>query len=229
MLFVLSVPLWWLFEFANHYLGNWRYIYPHPPGVIDYALTASLAFSTVMPAIFVTTEFLSSFVKLATKRSWIRLKLKPETLIALSLAGLAMFFVSLAFPRYAFALVWIGLFLFLDPINTLLGNPSIGAQLRRGRWDTTLVICLAGLTCGLFWELWNVNSMPKWVYTVPFVDGPKVFEMPLLGYGGYLPFALEVFAFWSFCQRMLPNGRSRWIGFTEPSSNRGSRTALNRA
>jgi hypothetical protein len=36
--------------------------------------------------------------------------------------------------------------------------------------------------------------MPKWIYIVPFVPSLRLFEMPLPGYGGYLPFALEVYA-----------------------------------
>jgi hypothetical protein len=32
------------------------------------------------------------------------------------------------------------------------------------------------------------------VYHVPFVDFWRIFEMPLLGYGGYLVFAWELFA-----------------------------------
>jgi hypothetical protein len=47
------------------------------------------------------------------------------------------------------------------------------------------------LICGFFWELWNWKSLAKWIYTVPFVERWHVFEMPLLGYAGYLPFGLE--------------------------------------
>ena len=47
--------------------------------------------------------------------------------------------------------------------------------------------------------------MPKWFYTVPFVGFAKIFEMPLLGYGGYWPFAWELYAlyhlFWGVLQR----------------------------
>ena len=50
---------------------------------------------------------------------------------------------------------------------------------------------LAGLVCGFFWELWNICSLAKWIYSVPFVDRFHVFEMPLLGYAGYLPFGIE--------------------------------------
>ena len=47
-LFVFSIPLWWLFEFANRYLDNWRYLLPRPYHPVEYVLLASLAFSTVM-------------------------------------------------------------------------------------------------------------------------------------------------------------------------------------
>jgi hypothetical protein len=141
----------------------------------------------------------------------------PVGLAVVALAGLLMFLLSLTFPRYAFPLVWIGLFLLLDPINTLLGHPSIIVQVRHGRWDTVLVLFAAGLICGWFWELWNVFSMPKWVYDVPFVGRPKLFEMPLLGYGGYLPFALEVFAAWSLLQGLVLGHDVRWLRFTEPA------------
>jgi hypothetical protein len=39
--------------------------------------------------------------------------------------------------------------------------------------------------------MWNVNSAAKWVYSIPFVDRFHLFEMPLLGYAGYVPFGLE--------------------------------------
>jgi hypothetical protein len=50
---------------------------------------------------------------------------------------------------------------------------------------------LAALFCGFFWELWNVNSLAHWEYSVPFVQRFHIFEMPILGYAGYLPFGLE--------------------------------------
>ena len=50
---------------------------------------------------------------------------------------------------------------------------------------------LAALICGWFWEMWNFFSLTKWEYRVPFVNRFQVFEMPLLGYAGYLPFGLE--------------------------------------
>jgi len=43
----------------------------------------------------------------------------------------------------------------------------------------------------VFWELWNWGSLAKWTYSVPYVQRFQLFEMPLLGYAGYLPFGLE--------------------------------------
>jgi hypothetical protein len=124
-----------------------------------------------------------------------------------------MFLCSLAVPRYLFPLVWIGLFLFFDPINALLGNRSLAALVRQGRWDTVLVLFAAGLTCGFFWEMWNVWSMPKWVYAVPFVPPVRLFAMPLPGYGGYLPFALEVYAAYQLLAGLLGRRPDAFLTF----------------
>ena len=50
---------------------------------------------------------------------------------------------------------------------------------------------LAALICGFFWEMWNFYSLARWTYSVPLVHRFQIFEMPLLGYAGYLPFGLE--------------------------------------
>jgi hypothetical protein len=46
--------------------------------------------------------------------------------------------------------------------------------------------------------------MPKWVYSVPHVGVLKVWEMPLFGYGGYIPFAFEILAFYALLTALLP-------------------------
>jgi len=213
LLFAFSIPLWWLFEFANRFLENWRYLPATEWGPVAYFLLASLAFSTVMPAVFVTAELFRTFPPL--DRVWWGPRIAPSrpALVAISLAGLAMFVLSLAFPRQAFPLVWLGVFFLLDPINALLGGKSIAEQVAGGRWDTVLVLFAAGLTCGFFWEMWNIRSLPKWVYEVPYVGGPKLFEMPWLGYGGYLPFALEIYAAYHLFHGLLFRRRDAYLRF----------------
>jgi hypothetical protein len=56
--------------------------------------------------------------------------------------------------------------------------------------------------------MWNFYSWPKWYYTVPYVGWAKVFEMPLLGYLGYIPFAWELFALYHFVFGVLKVRRS---------------------
>ena len=224
LLFLFSVPLWWLFEFANEYLENWRYVQAREWAQWFYMALASLAFSTVMPALFVTAELYRTFPLFARPRRWIRIAPSRAGLVVIAALGLAMFALSLAVPRQAFPLVWLGVFFFLDPLNTLLGGKSIAAEVRAGRWDTMLVLFAAGLTCGFFWELWNVRSLPKWVYDVPYVEGPRLFEMPWLGYGGYLPFALEVYAAYHALHGLVFRRRDAYLRFDAEGSQGTNRS-----
>ncbi|MEA2584009.1 MAG: hypothetical protein QOF33_2094 [Thermomicrobiales bacterium] len=193
-LFLVSIPLWWLYEAINDRLGNWEYLYPRDIGFLHRHAHASVAFSTVVPALFETAELYRSTRLLRRLGRWIRIAPSRRGLLGFSAFGLVLIALTVAFPRQAFPLVWLGLFFIFDPIVNLLGGRSISAQVARGRWDTVVALFLAGITCGLFWETWNYWSMPKWVYHIPYVSQPKLFEMPILGYGGYLPFALEVYA-----------------------------------
>jgi len=211
LLFAFSIPLWWVFEFANQFLNNWEYIQPRHYGPVASAALASLAFSTVMPAIFVTAELYRTFPFFRQARRWIGIAPSSGGLIAIGGIGLAMFLASLMFPDVAFPLVWIGVFLLVDAINALTGGKSIAAQVAASRWDTVIVLFMAGITCGFFWEMWNFRSLPKWVYDVPHVEGPKLFEMPVLGYGGYLPFALEVYASYHLFHSLVFRRRDAYL------------------
>ena len=46
-------------------------------------------------------------------------------------------------------------------------------------------------------------ALPKWYYTVPFFNFGKIFEMPILGYLGYIPFAWELYALYHFAWGVL--------------------------
>jgi len=70
-----------------------------------------------------------------------------------------------------------------------------------------LVLWAGCLICGFFWEMWNFYSYPKWVYQVPFADFLHIFDMPLLGYGGHIPFSLELFALYHLIIGVLKPGK----------------------
>ena len=63
-------------------------------------------------------------------------------------------------------------------------------HLRRGDWQQVVAFGIGAMICGWFWEMWNFWAIPKWYYTIPYVDFAHVFEMPVLGYLGYFPFGL---------------------------------------
>lgn len=213
LLFAFSIPLWWIFEFANQFLQNWHYHLPRDYSTVTYALLSSIAFSTVMPAIFVTAELWRTLPAFQEEIRWLRIAPSRTGLVAVAALGLAMFAGSLIFPTVLFPLVWIGGFLMIDPINALTSGRSIAAQVAKRRWDTVLVLFAAGLTCGIFWETWNSWSMPKWTYEVPHVGFLKVFEMPILGYGGYLPFALEIYAAYHLLHTICFRQEDTWLTF----------------
>lgn len=217
LLFLFSIPLWWIFEFANRYLQNWHYQTPRHYSTLAYVLLASLSFSTVMPAIFVTAAFYRTLPVFRRPIRWIRISPSQPGLVVIALVGLLLFVGSMVFPGVMFPFVWMGLFLLVDIINDLAGARSIAAQVAERRWDTVLVLFAAGLTCGFFWEMWNIESMPKWTYTVPHVGFGKIFEMPVLGYGGYLPFALEIYAIYNLFHLIVFRQPDSWLTFDEAS------------
>jgi hypothetical protein len=194
LLFAFSAPLWWGFELANMRLDNWHYTLPHHYTWLQYHTEATIAFSTVLPAVLETAELVASFRHIGALRRVRPVLTSPAAIPACVALGAVMIVAAVAFPRYCFPLLWIGPFFIVDPINAHRGQPSLLTQARRGDWGMIASLAIAGVICGFFWEMWNSHAMPKWTYDVPFVGRPKLFEMPMLGYGGYIPFAFELYA-----------------------------------
>ena len=197
-MFLLSIPGWWLFEFFNRFMQNWHYLFNRPVGLLEYGLRASLHFSVVIPAVLSTAELWRSIPLPAGSEFWHRLAISRGKMSACIFLGIVMLAAVMFFPLYCFPLIWIALYLVFDSINYLRGSSSLFHFLEQGNWRPLLDLALGALTCGFFWEMWNYYALPKWVYTIPFVDVLHVFEMPLLGYLGYLPFGLEVYALYIF-------------------------------
>ena len=55
-LFFASVSAWWLFEGLNEWTRNWTYVGAEHFSDLEYGLLASVAFSTVIPAVLGTAE-----------------------------------------------------------------------------------------------------------------------------------------------------------------------------
>jgi hypothetical protein len=182
MAFPISVAFWWLFEFLNRFTQNWYYQNVERFSTQGYVLFASLSFSTVLPSVWVTHELLSRVV-VQKRYQCISVELPASMALSVCLASLLPLFLLPLFPNYLFGSIW------LLPI--LLGISLESLRTRRSLCLCSLFIwALAGVVCGVLWELWNFYSVAKWVYQIPFVQRFHVFEMPLVGYGGYVPFGI---------------------------------------
>lgn len=211
MLFVISAPAWWLFEVINKQAQFWHYSERGQFTDLEYFLYASLSFSTVIPAVFGTAELVGTFSFFQKPMRGPHIGKTAGSRSAMFVLGLLMFACIFVFPEYSAAFVWMSLYLMLDPINYTLGNRTLLTDTGHGNWREVYILWTACLICGFFWEMWNFYSSPKWYYTVPYVDFLYVFEMPLLGYLGYLPFALELFALYHLVVGILAKGR--WEGY----------------
>ncbi len=114
----------------------------------------------------------------------------------------AVFIFGLSFTTWAILLadplsnmtLWVGIIYLLDPICHRFGAPSILRDWQEGRYGRTVALMLGGATCGLLWESWNYYAIAKWTYHLPFLgdfEHIRYFEMPVLGFLGFLPFAIE--------------------------------------
>jgi hypothetical protein len=193
LLFLASVPAWWLFEILNRRLENWVYLGGEGLGDLENFLLGSLCYSTVLPAVFETAELLRSFRWTERFAAGPRLPAGGRALPAYFAAGAAMLAALLAWPRVFYPLTWLSLIFLLEPLCRWLKRPSLLSHLGRGDWRPAAGLAAGALVCGFFWELWNFYSYPKWVYQTPGADFGHIFEMPLLGYLGYLPFGLELY------------------------------------
>ena len=205
LLLFWSAVIWYFFELLNFRLQNWYYVF-----VIDHSvirpLGTVLSFATVLPGIFWIDHYLSCCGICREVRGFPR-RFSPGGLRNLQLAGLLFLVLPMLFPTYFFPLVWGILFLFLAPINYRRGGNGLLRQLEEGNYGPLLRMLLAGLIAGFFWESLNFWARAKWIYTVPFFDRLKLFEMPVAGFLGFPPFAVEcaVFYRWLVWNRLSPS------------------------
>jgi hypothetical protein len=193
-LFLISAPAWWLFEALNARTQNWVYLGAEQFSRLPYALWTTLSFTTVMPAVFGTTELIASFGILRGLPRGPVIRSDRRGTLAFFVAGWVSLALLLKWPGIFFPFVWISPYFIFEPLNVWMRHRSLADWTQRGDWRPIVALWLGVLLTAFFWEMWNFLSYPKWIYHVPWVDWLHIFEMPLLGYGGYLPFSLELYA-----------------------------------
>ena len=213
LLFIISAPAWWLFELLNIRTANWIYVGKEFFTDFEYAAYATLSFSTVMPAVFETAELISTFKwtdRFQKKKSFSKTSRKTKIIFT---AGLICLVLILLLPDYFFYLNWLSIFLIIEPINIWMKNKSLFDFLSEGNWKPFICLITGCIICGFFWEMWNYYSYPKWVYHLQLANFFHIFEMPVLGYLGYIPFSLELFAIYNLINGIFGNKKDNYLKF----------------
>ena len=199
---LLSALIWWLFELINYRVSNWSYLGVLPESTILRKLYGTISFSTVLPAVIETYELIRTFRLFNKVKLLKNHRITNKFLHGMTYVGVIMLILSVLWPRYFYPFVWSAFFFLLDPINYLHKQPSIIGYWKNGNIKIPMALFVAGIICGLFWEFWNYYAAVKWYYEIPFVGFFKIFEMPILGYLGYGPFAFELFAMYYFVRSL---------------------------
>jgi hypothetical protein len=193
-LFLFSAVFWWYFEFLNQFVKNWYYVNEETLSRVEYFLFATLPFATVLPAVTGTRDLLRTFPYLyAGLDDFIKVKIKYPTRTGYAAALSAvtgLTFIGL-WPDYMFPMLWIGPLVLLASVILVIRGGNVLPDLAQGDWRNIYLLALSAVVCGFFWEMWNFYSLTRWEYAVPLVDRFRIFEMPVLGYAGYLPFGLQ--------------------------------------
>ena len=194
LLFPLSAAFWWFFEYLNRFVQNWHYEIAGDFSRFEYALYATISFSTVLPAVLGTRDLLLGYPAFDPGfRQGVRVVLPAPRILAgacLLITGVGLAGIGV-FPDLLYPLLWISPLLIIVATKAIAGQAHVFTPLRTGDWRGFAAAPIAALICGCLWEMWNYYSLAKWTYSVPYVQRFTVFEMPALGFAGYLPFGLE--------------------------------------
>ena len=202
-----SVVIWLGFEAINLRLQNWYYVFL-PAGRLERWAGITISIATVVPAVLLPERVLDRLGAWRDLRSH-PVPLELRHLLIAWWTGWVLVGAVLLFPRYLFPLTWGAVWLIAEPL-LYRRDPerSLFASLARGSWGRIARLLAAGLAAGILWETFNAMARGRWIYTVPFLEDWKLFEMPLLGFLGFPFFALEV---WSLYHLLAPLATRRTL------------------
>lgn len=203
---LLSVNIWFVFEIFNTYskFQGWQYVNLGGSPLFTL-IRVALAFATIMPAVLETSDLLGSLHLFRKMRP--RLSIPVNSGIVSILFAMGLIFIVLPFviqTPWIWAFVWIGFIMLIDPILYFFHvEKSVLYQLQQRKFHIILSVVTAGYICGFLWEFWNYWAYTKWYYTIPILENIKVFELPLIGFLAYGPFALELYVMYQFAKLLI--------------------------
>ncbi len=206
-----SAVIWLVFEVANFRLRNWYYVML-PASPIERWSGILLSFATVVPAVILAHRLVG--VGLEPRGG---MTIHPWHLRVAELAGVATAALALVFPNLFFPLIWGAVWLVADPfVYRRRPDWSLLGDLERGSWQRIVALLLGGLLIGFLWEFYNYWARGKWIYTVPWLEHVKLFEMPPFGFLGFPVFALEA---WTLYHVLCVLGVAKPLTKREPTAD----------
>ncbi|MEK4059233.1 MULTISPECIES: small-conductance mechanosensitive channel [Paenibacillus] len=209
LLAVVSCFSWFAFEYLNFFvIENWYYPNKEVFSNFGNVFWFSLSYTTVLPAIVEWYMLLKTFRALRERyKNGPKFTVSRTFLIIYYVLGLILAFGMGYYPYLLFWVLWVALVPMLSAAMALAGFWTPFTSIKNGDWSKVILIALATLCNGFFWEFWNFgsewfhDSMPVnpnyWKYSVPYLDKFHIFsEMPILGYYGYLFFGLNCWIMW---------------------------------
>jgi len=192
--FPASSLFWWFFEYLNRYVWNWYYLGISELGAAEYVVYASICFASVLPGVCAVAALLHTFPVFDDRvfSGMARVDLRSPAcrvflgaLAATGLCGIVFF------PDYTYPLLWISPVAVFLLVQFMMKERSVLDPVADGNWSVFIRFAVAALVCGFCWETWNYYALAKWVYAVPWAHRFQIWEMPLVGFAGYLPFGVE--------------------------------------
>lgn len=188
----LSAIFWLYYEMANLFYPQWDYS-GIVAGIPTRIVLSLLSFGTVIPIVVeLLWIFIGSLQKISVSDAGeALLRDHKAVFIAIGLACTTLPFYSTYF--YANQLMWLGPLLIFLPF---VASPSV--EYKRF-WAYAVV---TGLVSGVLWEFLNFWAGGKWQYII-LPNTPHIFEMPIYGYIGFIPFALSTIVLYVYAKNFI--------------------------
>ncbi|MBN2165485.1 MAG: hypothetical protein JW717_04345 [Marinilabiliaceae bacterium] len=204
-----SVSGWLLFEYLNFFIDdNWCYPAACLIGKTEFFIYAIIGSSGLMPMTIEVYTLLNTFKGLQKRYSngpKVKISKKMKWVLLIASIG-SIFFVSY-YPNQLFFIIWFVPLVTVAVLLSLIGLWTPFTPIaEKGNWTPLALICMAQFFMGFIHESWNylsgshnpffTNSPDYWIYSIPYVNVLTIFEMPLLGYFGYVPFGIYFWVWW---------------------------------
>lgn len=225
---VSAILGWLIFEYLNNYvLESWYY----PMGELipddEFVIYAVLGSSGLIPPCIEIYALLRTFPALSVKYTQGPKITMPRWVEwALLIITVGSLFLAPFFPDILFGALWFSPMAMLAIVLDRCGIWNPFTPIKNGDYSYVVLLALSYLITGFCLEGWNylsathITGAPNycgevhqvmemthnasyWVYSIPFVDKFHIFEMPLLGFLGYLPFGVYCGVWWIFFAAML--------------------------